>query len=309
MAGNTVLLKHSSNVPQCALAIEEIFHRAGFPEGVFRTLLISGPQAEALIADPRIHAVTLTGSEAAGRRVAAAAGAALKKSVLELGGSDPFVVLADADLEQAASVGATARFQNAGQSCIAAKRFILLEPIADEFLRLFKHKAQALKLGDPMQEDTHIGPLARDDLRAQLHEQVRDAVGKGARVLLGGEPSPGAGYYYPATILDGVNPDMRAYSEELFGPVAIVLRARDEDEALKLANDTRYGLGATVCTRDAAKGEAFVRRIQSGLGFVNGMVKSDPRLPFGGVKCSGHGRELSVHGIREFVNANTIWVR
>jgi succinate-semialdehyde dehydrogenase/glutarate-semialdehyde dehydrogenase len=309
MAGNTVLLKHSSNVPQCALAIEEIFHRAGFPEGVFRTLLISGPQAEALIADPRIHAVTLTGSEAAGRRVAAAAGAALKKSVLELGGSDPFVVLADADLEQAASVGVTARFQNAGQSCIAAKRFILLEPIADEFLRLFKHKAQALKLGDPMQEDTHIGPLARDDLRAQLHEQVRDAISHGARVLVGGDPVSGAGYYYPATILDGVNPDMRAYSEELFGPVAIVLRARDEDEALKLANDTRYGLGATVCTRDAAKGEAFVRRIQSGLGFVNGMVKSDPRLPFGGVKCSGHGRELSVHGIREFVNANTIWVR
>jgi succinate-semialdehyde dehydrogenase/glutarate-semialdehyde dehydrogenase len=232
MAGNTVLLKHSSNVPQCALAIEEIFHRAGFPEGVFRTLLISGPQAEALIADPRIHAVTLTGSEAAGRRVAAAAGAALKKSVLELGGSDPFVVLADADLEQAASVGVTARFQNAGQSCIAAKRFILLEPIADEFLRLFKHKAQALKLGDPMQEDTHIGPLARDDLRAQLHEQVRDAISHGARVLVGGDPVSGAGYYYPATILDGVNPDMRAYSEELFGPVAIVLRARDEDEAL-----------------------------------------------------------------------------
>jgi succinate-semialdehyde dehydrogenase/glutarate-semialdehyde dehydrogenase len=309
MAGNTVLLKHSSNVPQCALAIEEIFHRAGFPESVFGTLLISGSQAEALIADPRIHAVTLTGSEAAGRRVAAAAGAVLKKSVLELGGSDPFVVLADADLEQAASVGVTARFQNGGQSCIAAKRFILLEPIADEFLRLFSHKAQALKLGDPMQEDTHIGPLARDDLRAQLHAQVRDAVSHGARVLLGGEPLAGAGYFYPATILDGVKPGMRAYEEELFGPAAIVLRARDEDDALRLANDTRYGLGATVCTRDAAKGEAFVGRIQSGLGFVNGMVKSDPRLPFGGVKCSGHGRELSVHGIREFVNARTVWVR
>jgi succinate-semialdehyde dehydrogenase/glutarate-semialdehyde dehydrogenase len=309
MAGNTVLLKHSSNVPQCALAIEEIFHRAGAPTGVFRTLLISGSQAEALIADPRIHAVTLTGSEAAGRRVAAAAGAALKKTVLELGGSDPFVVLADADLEQAASLGVTARYQNAGQSCIAAKRFILLESIADEFLRLFKHKTQALKLGDPMQEDTQIGPLARADLRAQLHEQVSDAVGKGARVLLGGEPSPGAGYFYPATVLDGVKPGMRVYEEELFGPVAIVLRAHDEDEALKLANDTRYGLGATVCSRDAAKGEAFVRRIQSGLGFVNGMVKSDPRLPFGGVKCSGYGRELSVHGIREFVNARTVWVR
>jgi succinate-semialdehyde dehydrogenase/glutarate-semialdehyde dehydrogenase len=309
MAGNTVVLKHSSNVPQCALAIEDIFHRAGAPAGVFRTLLISGSQAEALIADPRIHAVTLTGSEAAGRRVAAAAGAALKKSVLELGGSDPFVVLTDADLEQAAGTGVTARFQNAGQSCIAAKRFILLEPIADEFLRLFKHKTQSLRLGDPMQDGTHIGPLARGDLRAQLHEQVRDAVGKGARVLLGGEAPSGAGYFYPATILDDVKPGMRAYEEELFGPVAVILRARDEDEALKLANDTRYGLGATVCTRDAAKGEAFVRRIQSGLGFVNGMVKSDPRLPFGGVKCSGYGRELSVQGIREFVNAKTVWVR
>jgi succinate-semialdehyde dehydrogenase/glutarate-semialdehyde dehydrogenase len=308
MAGNTVLLKHSSNVPQCALAIEEIFHRAGVPAGVFRTLLISGSQTEALIADPRIHAVTLTGSEAAGRRVAAAAGAALKKSVLELGGSDPFVVLGDADLEQAASIGVTARFQNAGQSCIAAKRFVLLEPIADEFVRLFKRKAQALTLGDPMQEDTHIGPLARADLRAQLHEQVRDAVAHGAEVLLGGEPLSGAGYFYPATILDGVRPGMRAYEEELFGPVAVVLRARDEDEALTLANDTRYGLGATVCARDAANGEAFVRRIQSGLGFVNGMVKSDPRLPFGGVKCSGYGRELSVQGIREFVNARTVWV-
>lgn len=309
MAGNTVLLKHSSNVPQCALAIERLFQRAGFPAGVFRTLLISGAQAEALIADPRIHAVTLTGSEAAGRRVAAAAGAALKKTVLELGGSDPFVVLSDADLELAASIGVGARFQNAGQSCIAAKRFVLLEPIADEFLRLFKQKAESLKLGDPMREDTQIGPLAREDLRAQLHEQVRDAVRLGARLLLGGEPVPGAGYFYPATILDGIRPGMRAYEEELFGPVATVLRARDEAEALRLANDTRYGLGATVCTRDAAKGEAFARRMQSGLGFVNGMVKSDPRLPFGGIKCSGYGRELSVHGIREFVNAKTVWVR
>mgnify|MGYP005842627883 CR=1 FL=1 len=219
------------------------------------------------------------------------------------------MVLADADLELAASIGVSARFQNAGQSCIAAKRFILFEPIAEEFLQRFVQRARALKVGDPMQEDTQIGPLAREDLRAQLHEQVRDAVSHGAKVLLGGEPLPGAGYFYPVTILDGVRPGMRAYEEELFGPVAVILRARDEDEALRLANDTRYGLGATVCTRDTGWGEAFVRRIQSGLGFVNGMVKSDPRLPFGGIKASGYGRELSVHGIREFVNAKTVWVR
>jgi succinate-semialdehyde dehydrogenase/glutarate-semialdehyde dehydrogenase len=309
LAGNTVALKHASNVPQCALAIEEVLRAAGFPEGVLRTLLISGAQAERLIADARIHAVTLTGSEAAGRRVAAAAGAALKKSVLELGGSDPFVVLADADLEQAAGIGVSARFQNAGQSCIAAKRFVLIEAIADEFLRVFKEKTQALKLGDPMQEHTQVGPLARADLRAQLHEQVRDAVAQGAQVLLGGEPPAGAGNFYPPTILAGVRAGMRVYEEELFGPVAVALRARDEAHALALANDTRYGLGATVCTRDAARGEDFVRRIRSGLGFVNGMVKSDPRLPFGGVQCSGYGRELSVHGIREFVNAKTVWVR
>lgn len=309
MAGNTVVLKHASNVPQCALAIEAILEKAGLRRGVFRTLMITADQAQRLIADDRIHAVTLTGSETAGRKVAAAAGAALKKTVLELGGSDPFVVLADADLDQAASVGVAARFQNTGQSCIAAKRFILIDDIADDYIERFAATAKALKVGDPMREDTQIGPMAREDLRTQLHEQVRDAVAKGARVVTGGEPTSGTGFFYPPTILDGVQPGMRAYSEELFGPAAIVLRARDENHALELANDTRYGLGATVCTRDAKRGEALVRRIQSGLGFVNGMVKSDPRLPFGGVKCSGYGRELAAHGLREFVSAKTVWVR
>lgn len=309
MAGNTMVLKHSSNVPQCALAIEEIFRAAGFPAGVFRTLMIPAARAEQLIADPRIHAVTLTGSEAAGRRIAAAAGAALKKTVLELGGSDAFVVLADADLEQAASVGVTARFQNCGQSCIAAKRFILVPEIADRFIALFRQKAEALKAGDPMKADTTLAPLARADLRAQLHRQVADSIQAGARAVFGCAPIAGPGYFYQPSLLDHVRPGMRAYEEELFGPVAIVIRANDEADALRIANDNRYGLGASVWTADAARGERFARRIQSGASFVNGMVKSDPRLPFGGVKASGYGRELSIHGIREFVNIKTVWIR
>ena len=309
MAGNTALLKHASNVPQCALAIEEIFHKAGFPKGVFQTLMISAAQAETIIADPRIHAVTLTGSEAAGRKVATAAGAALKKTVLELGGSDAFIVLADADLEQAVNVGMASRFLNGGQSCIAAKRFILVESIAEAFIERFRHKAHALRLGDPTREDTQIGPMARADLRDQLHKQVTDSVMAGATFALHGGPAAGPGFFYEPTIIDHVRPGMRAYEEELFGPVAVVIRARDEEDALRIANDNRYGLGATIFTRDVKKGERLARRIQSGSGFVNGMVKSDPRLPFGGIKASGYGRELSLHGIREFVNVKTVWIK
>ncbi len=308
MAGNTVLLKHASNVPQCALAIDALFCDAGLPPGVFQNLLIDGPRTEALIGDARIHAVTLTGSEAAGRSVASAAGAHLKKCVLELGGSDPFVVLADADLDAAAATAVTARFQNAGQSCIAAKRLILIDSIADGFLNRLLPRIEKLRVGDPLDENTDIGPLARADLRETLHRQVLDSVAAGARLVLGGEPRPGRGFYYRPTLLDDVRPGMPAYREELFGPVAAVLRARDEAEALRLANDTRYGLGASVWSRDTARAERFVRAIASGMGFVNGMVHSDPRLPFGGVKNSGYGRELGVHGIREFVNVRTIWV-
>jgi len=309
MAGNTVVLKHASNVPQCALAIEEIFRRVELPAGVFQTLLIGPEQAERLIADPRIHAVTLTGSEGAGRKIAAAAGRELKKTVLELGGSDAFVVLSDADLDEAASVGVTARFLNAGQSCIAAKRFILVESIADDYIAKFKQKALALKPGDPMQADTTLAPLARPDLRDQLHKQVTDSIKAGAKAAFGCAPVNGKGNFYKPSLLDRVGPGMRAYEEELFGPVAVVLRARDEDDALRLANDNRYGLGGSVWTKDVKKGEAFARRMQSGASFVNGLVKSDPRLPFGGIKASGYGRELSVLGIREFVNAKTVWIK
>ena len=309
MAGNTLLLKHASNVPQCALDIEQVFERAGFPKGAFRTLLIGGAQAERLIGDARVHAVTLTGSEAAGRRVAAAAGASLKKTVLELGGSDAFVVLDDADLDQAAAVGAVARLQNAGQSCIAAKRFILVDAVADAFIRRFKEKLQALIPGDPMHDATTLAPMARADLRDELHQQVLDSVRAGAELALDGGPQPGPGFFYRPVILDRVLPGTRAYQEELFGPVAIVIRARDEAHALGIANDHRYGLGGSVWTRDTARGERFARGIVAGATFVNGMVKSDPRLPFGGVKASGYGRELSVHGIREFVNAKTVWIK
>ncbi|BAU46734.1 succinate-semialdehyde dehdyrogenase [Sulfurifustis variabilis] len=309
MAGNTAVLKHASNVPGCALAIEDVFRRAGFPPDVFRALLIPTALVERVIADRRISAVTLTGSDGAGRHVAAAAGKHLKKTVLELGGSDAFVVLEDADLEEAATVGAAARMQNAGQSCIAAKRFVLVEAVAEPFLARFKERIRRLKPGDPMREETTLAPLAREDLRRQLHAQVTDSIAAGAKPLLGCEPLPGPGFYYAPSILDRVRPGMRAYEEELFGPVAIVLRARDEADALRLANDSRFGLGASVWTRDPAKGERLARAFEAGSCFVNGMVKSDPRLPFGGVKDSGYGRELSAHGIREFVNVKTVWVR
>ena len=307
-AGNTVVLKHASNVPQCALAIEEVF-RDAFPPDVLRTLLVGPEQVEALIADPRIHAVTLTGSEAAGRQVAAAAGRHLKKSVLELGGSDAFVVLADADLDETARVAVAARFQNAGQSCIAAKRMILAPEIAEEFLARFMDRLEQLKLGDPAQETTDLGPMARPDLRYQLHRQVTESTSKGAVKLLGCEPVSGRGYYYKVSLLDQVRPGMPAYEQELFGPVATVIRAKNEADALRIANDNRYGLGGSVWTRDVQRGEAFARALQCGQAFVNGMVKSDPRLPFGGIKASGYGRELALHGIREFVNAKTLWVK
>jgi len=305
VAGNTVLLKHASNVPQCALAIEEIF-RECFPANVFRTLLVSPQQVEKLIADSRIHAVTLTGSESAGRRVAAAASLQLKKSVLELGGSDAFVVLADADLDLAARLATTSRFLNSGQSCIAAKRIILEDAIAEDFLVRFKKKLTQLKQGDPTHEDTDLGPMARADLRDALHLQVTRSLDKGAIPLMGCEPVAGPGYYYKVSLLDAVLPGMPAYEDELFGPVAVVIRAKNESDALRIANDSRYGLGGSVFTGDPDKGEAFARAMHCGQAFVNSMVKSDPRLPFGGIKASGFGRELGWHGIREFVNIKTL---
>ncbi|MDH5632530.1 MAG: NAD-dependent succinate-semialdehyde dehydrogenase [Gammaproteobacteria bacterium] len=309
MAGNTGLLKHASNVPQCALAIEDVFRQAGFPDNVFRTLMISAGQTKAVIEDERVHAVTLTGSEAAGRKVASAAGGALKKSVLELGGSDAFVVLDDADLDLASTVGVQSRYLNDGQSCIAAKRFILVPEIADAFIEEFAKKAQALIMGNPADEKTQIGPMARHDLRDELHGQVTDSIKAGAKAVFGCERPDNNGAFYPPSMIDNVTPGMRAYEEELFGPVAIVIRARDEADALRIANDHKYGLGGSVWTGDNDRGNAFARRMQSGATFVNGLVKSDPRLPFGGVKASGYGRELSQHGIREFVNAKTIWIR
>lgn len=308
MAGNCVLLKHASNVPQCAEAIEQVFLDSGFPAGVFRWLRISSEQAEGLIADPRVHAVTLTGSEQAGRRVASLAGASLKKTVLELGGSDPFVVLADADLEVAAAAAVTARFKNNGQSCIAAKRFVLLEAIADDFLALFRAKIQTLRIGDPLREETQLGPMARADLRVQLHRQVGESLRLGAAALYGCDFVEGPGYFYRPSILDRVRPGMPVFDEEVFGPVAALIRVRDEAEALAVANNHRYALGASVWTRDVAKGELLARHLHGGAVTVNEQVHSDPRLPFGGVKNSGYGREMGQAGIREFVNIRSVWI-
>ena len=308
MAGNGAVVKHASNVPQCALAIEEAFRDAGFPEGLVRTVLVSGAGIEPLIADDRIRAVTLTGSSDTGSRIAELAGRALKKTVLELGGSDPYVVLADADLSAAAETAARARNQNTGQSCIAAKRFIAVSPIADEFERAFAKAVEDLVVGDPLDPKTQIGPLARRDLLETLERQVEDSVRMGARVLTGGERIAGKGYYYRPTVLADVTPDMPVFQQETFGPVAAVLRVRDADDAVRVANDSAYGLGASLWTRDVAMGERLARRIESGSVFINGMVASDPRLPFGGVKRSGYGRELSAFGIREFTNVQTIWI-
>jgi succinate-semialdehyde dehydrogenase/glutarate-semialdehyde dehydrogenase len=308
-AGNTGLLKHASNVPQCALAIESVFHEAGFPGGVFTSLMIPSTQVAHVIEDRRVHAVTLTGSEPAGRQVAAAAGAQIKKSVLELGGSDAFIVLEDADLEQAVATAVTSRFLNAGQSCIAAKRFIVVEAVAGEFVARFKEAVEALQVGDPLQESTQLGPLARVDLRDELHQQVVESITQGAVAITGCNPESGPGAYYQASILDHVRPGVRAYHEELFGPVASIIRAVDGEDAIRIANDTDFGLGGSVWTRDSARGERVARQLECGCAFVNGLVKSDPRLPFGGIKHSGYGRELSRLGIHEFVNAKTVWIR
>lgn len=309
VAGNTGVLKHASNVPQCALLIEDVFKEAGFPKSVFCSLMIKASQVQAVIEDSRIHAVTLTGSEPAGRQVAATAGANLKKSVLELGGSDAFIVLEDADLDMAIEGAVMSRFLNTGQSCIAAKRFIVVDAIAEDFITRFKAATEALSMGDPMDESTTLAPMARVDLRDELHIQVTDSIAAGAVNVTGCEPGEGAGAYYKASILDRVEPGMRAYHEELFGPVAIIIHARDEEDAINIANDSPYGLGGSVWTKDAIRGERVARQIEAGCTFVNGMVKSDARLPFGGIKNSGYGRELSKHGIREFTNAKTIWIK
>jgi len=309
MAGNAGLLKHASNVPGCALAIEEVFRGAGFPEGLFRTFLIPGSRVDSVIEDPLVRAVTLTGSTPAGQAVAAKAGEMLKKTVLELGGSDPYVILGDADIARAAPICATARLINSGQSCIAAKRFIVVEAVREEFEGLFLAAMAATKMGNPMDEDTVVGPQAREDLRDELHDQVVRSLEAGARCLLGGSVPPGPGAFYPPTILTDVGPGMPAYEEELFGPVASVIPVKDEEEALRVANDSCFGLGAAVFTEDVERGIRIARdELEAGACFVNDFVRSDPRLPFGGVKGSGYGRELSSYGILEFVNIKTVWV-
>jgi len=307
MAGNTGLLKHASNTQGSALAIEEIFTRAGFPAGVFRTLLVSASEVEGVIKDPRVRGVTLTGSEYAGRAVGAAAGAVIKPSVLELGGADPFIVLADADIARAAEQGALGRLINNGQSCIAAKRFIVVDEVHDEFVEHFTAALSRRVLGDPTDEGTDIGPMAREDLRAELHDQVTRSVEAGAELALGGELPEGPGYFYPVTLLLGVEPGMAAFDEETFGPVAPVIRARDTRHAIELANMSDLGLGAALWTADLKEGLALAAEIESGHVALNGITKSDPRLPFGGVKNSGYGRELSRYGILEFVNIKTVW--
>jgi succinate-semialdehyde dehydrogenase/glutarate-semialdehyde dehydrogenase len=309
MGGNVAVLKHASNVPQCALAIEEVFREAGFPEGVVQTLLIGSARVGSVISDRRVAGVTLTGSDVAGAEVAQAAGKVLKKTVLELGGSDPFIVLEDADLEQAVSVGCRARNQNNGQSCIAAKRFIVHESLAGEFESRFAAAVAALKVGDPMDREHQVGPLARGDLLDNLDSQVERSVAAGARVAAGGgRLASGRGYYYQPTVLLDVTRDMPAFCEETFGPLAAITRIRDEDEAVAVANDSPYGLGSSLWTRDIDRGRRMAGRIEAGQVFINGMVASDPRLPFGGVKRSGYGRELSEFGIHEFMNTQTVWV-
>jgi acyl-CoA reductase-like NAD-dependent aldehyde dehydrogenase len=308
LAGNAVLLKHAENTTRCALEIERVFTEAGAPPGLFTTLLVSNEDIDARIADPRISAVTLTGSERAGVAVASAAGAALKKCVLELGGSDAFVVLADADLDAAAKTAVTARFQNNGQSCIAAKRFIVEAPVYEKFLEKFVALTRAQVIGDPAEEATQIGPIARGDLLKTLHEQVRATVERGATLATGGRPIDRDGNYYEPTIVGDVVPGMRLFDEETFGPAAAVVRAKSAGEAIALANESSYGLGFSIWTRDTAAAEKYAPHVQAGAVFVNGMVASDPRLPFGGIKKSGYGRELSVYGVHEFVNVQTVWV-
>ncbi|WP_432162423.1 NADP-dependent succinic semialdehyde dehydrogenase [Streptomyces tendae] len=307
MAGNVGLLKHASNVPQTALYLEDLFHRAGFPEGCFQTLLIGSAQVDDILRDERVRAATLTGSEPAGRAVASTAGEMIKKTVLELGGSDPFVVMPSADVERAAAVAVTARTQNAGQSCIAAKRFIVHTDVYDAFAERFTEGMRALKVGDPMDEETEVGPLSSEQGLSDLVELVDDAVRGGASVLCGGERPDGPGWYYPPTVLADVTRELRIHREEAFGPVATLYRAADLDEAVLIANDTDFGLSSNVWTRDDADVDRFVRDLEAGGVYVNGMTASHPAFPFGGVKRSGYGRELSGHGIREFCNITTVW--
>ena len=310
MAGNVGLLKHASNVPQCALAIEEILAQAGFPEGVFQTLLIGANQVKAVVSDPRVKAATLTGSEPAGASLAATAGEQLKKTVLELGGSDPFIVLESADLDAAVSTAVTARLINNGQSCIAAKRFIVVDAIADEFERRLVEKYQVLKVGDPMDENTDVGPLATPGILEDLDKLVQICIEKGSKVLIGGKPlSDRPGNFYPPTILSNFPPGTPADDEEFFGPVALLFRVKDMEEAIAKANSTSFGLGASAWTTNEDEAERLIEEIEAGAVFINGMVKSDPRLPFGGIKRSGYGRELAIQGIHEFVNVKTVWVK
>lgn len=309
MAGNAGVLKHASNVPGCALAIEEVFRDAGLPAGLFRTLLVPSREVERVIEHPRIVAVTLTGSTPAGRAVAGKAGSLLKKTVLELGGSDAYLILDDADLDQAVATCVESRLINSGQSCIAAKRFLIPRRLAGEIEQRFVAAMSAKVVGDPAREGTQVGPLARHDLRDQLHAQVEASRRAGARCLLGGEVPAGPGAFYPPTVLADVGPGMPAYDEELFGPVAALLTVEDDEDAIRVANDSVFGLGAAVFTRDARRGEAVARRLEAGSCFVNDLVRSDPRLPFGGIKQSGYGRELGPFGIREFVNVKTVYVK
>lgn len=307
-AGNGAILKHANNVPECALAIADVMKSAGAPEGLFTTLLIDNKKVAGLIADDRIAAVTLTGSTEVGAIVASQAGEALKKQVLELGGSDPFIVLADADLEKAAEVAVKARYINVGQSCVNAKRFLVEDAVADKFVELFCAGAAKLKIGNPEERDTNIGPMARENLMTGLHNQVERTLAAGGELKLGGKPIEGEGYYYPPTVIDRVKPDMVAFCEETFGPVAAIIRVKDADEAVKLANATEFGLGSAIWSQNLERAKELGRQIDAGAVFINGMVASDPRYPFGGIKRSGYGRELGVYGIREFVNIKTVWI-
>lgn len=307
--GNGAILKHAANVPQCAQALEDLVREAGAPQGLLENVFINSSEVAAIIADQRIAAVTLTGSTQVGQIVAAQAGAALKKQVLELGGSDAFIVLADADVEKAAATAVRSRFINVGQSCVNAKRFIIEESIADRFVSAFVAEAKKLVVGDPMNTDVQIGPMARANLRDELHQQVqRTLENSNAKLLLGGEPLDGPGFYYPPTVIDNVEPGMAAFDEETFGPVAAIIRARDEDHAIALANQSEYGLGSALWTSDLEKAKKLSHKIEAGAVFINGMVASDARLPFGGIKKSGYGRELSAVGLREFANIKTVWI-
>jgi succinate-semialdehyde dehydrogenase / glutarate-semialdehyde dehydrogenase len=309
MAGNVGLLKHASNVPQCAIKIEEIFRAAGFPEGAFQTLLIGSAKVDALLADPRIVAATLTGSELAGIQVGVGAAKRIKKVVLELGGSDPFIVMPSADLETAVATAVEARVINNGQSCIAAKRFIVAEPIADAFERKFVSRMEALVVGDPLDDKTELGPLATADAVVSLDADVHKTIDAGAKLVTGGRPLPRPGNYYAPTVLTNIPKNSPAYREEFFGPVASIFRAKDMDDAIRIANDSRFGLGASAWTQDERERERFINELEAGMVFINKMVASDPRIPFGGVKQSGHGRELGAHGIREFTNIKTVWIQ